>query len=114
MHSILQAKNSDTFVLATNKTETVRTFLKLAFKRVGIDINFKGSGKNEIGIDETTGKEIVRVNEKFYRPAEVDLLIGDYGKAMKELSWKPVTTLEELCNEMVDADLQRNKDGRIF
>ena len=114
MHSILQAKNSDTFVLATNKTETVRTFLKLAFKRVGIDVNFKGSGKNEIGIDETTGKEIVRVNEKFYRPAEVDLLIGDYGKAMKELSWKPVTTLEELCNEMVDADLQRNKDGRIF
>ena len=114
MYKILQAKKPDTYVLATNQTETVRTFVNLAFNRVGIELIFEGSGQDEIAIDKSTGNTVVKVNKKFYRPSEVDLLIGDYKKANKELAWKPKTSLEELCNSMVDADLKRNKDGFSF
>jgi GDPmannose 4,6-dehydratase len=114
MYKILQAKNPDTYVLATNQTETVRTFVNLAFNRVGIELIFEGSGEDEIAIDKSNGNTVVKVNKKFYRPSEVDLLIGDYKKANKELAWKPKTSLEELCNSMVDADLKRNKDGFSF
>ena len=107
-------KKPDTYVLATNQTETVRTFVNLAFNRVGIELIFEGSGQDEIAIDKSTGNTVVKVNKKFYRPSEVDLLIGDYKKANKELAWKPKTSLEELCNSMVDADLKRNKDGFSF
>jgi GDPmannose 4,6-dehydratase len=114
MYLMLQAKKPDTYVLATNRTETVRDFVRLAFKAVGMDIEFKGKGIDEVGIDKKSGKIVVKVNPKFFRPAEVDLLIGDYSKAKKELNWEPKTTLEELCNMMVEADIKRNERGWSF
>lgn len=114
MWRMLQAERPDSYVLATNRTETVRTFVELAFKAVGIDIDFRHQAENEIGVDSATGKTLVRVNPKFYRPAEVELLIGDPQKARDELGWSPKTSVEELCTMMVEADLRRNKDGFSF
>jgi len=114
MHAILQADKPDAYVLATNRIETVRNFVRLAFKEVGIEIKFKGKEDKETAIDINTGKTVVRVNPKFYRPAEVDLLIGDPQKAKDDLGWISETTLEELCRLMVEADLKRNKDGFSF
>lgn len=114
MHAILQADKPDTYVLATNRTETVRDFVRLAFKGVGIEVDFKGQGDKEKAIDLNTGKTVVRVNPKFYRPAEVELLIGNPQKANDELGWQPETTLEELCKLMVEADVRRNNDGWSF
>ena len=114
MYLMLQAKRADTYVLATNRTETVRDFVKMAFKAVDIELEFQGEGEDEVAIDKATGKTVVKVNPKFYRPAEVDLLIGDASKAKKELGWEPKCTLEELCAMMVEADLERNKTGFVF
>lgn len=114
MWRMLQADKPDTYVLATNRTETVRDFVSMAAKAAGIDIAFQGKDESEIGIDRKTGKTIVRVNPKFYRPAEVELLIGNPEKARKELGWEPKTTLEELCQMMVEADIRRNKNGTSF
>lgn len=114
MWRILQADEPDTFVLATNRTETVRDFVTMAFKGAGIAIEFSGQGENETGRCARTGKVLVRVSPKFYRPAEVDLLIGDPAKAKRVLGWEPKTTLEELCQMMVDADLRRNEIGFSF
>ena len=114
MWRMLQADEPDTYVLATGRTETVRDFVKLAFKAAEIDITFSGAGEDEIAVDSKTGQTVVRVNPQFYRPAEVDLLIGDPSKAERELGWKATTTLEELCQMMVEADLQRVQDGRSF
>ena len=114
MWRILQADRPDTFVLATNRTETVRDFVTMAFKGANIAIEWRGAGENETGHCASTGKELVRVSQKFYRPAEVDLLIGDPSKAKRELGWAPQTTLEQLCQMMVDADLRRNELGYSF
>jgi len=114
MWRMLQVDRPDTYVLATNRTETVRSFVSLAFKAVGIDIDFRHQAENEIGVDAATGKTLVRVNPKFYRPAEVDLLIGDPQKAKEELGWSPVTTVEALCAMMVEADLKRNAHDFSF
>ncbi|UVW28344.1 GDP-mannose 4,6-dehydratase [Massilia sp. H6] len=114
MWRILQADEPDTFVLATNRTETVRDFVTMAFKSASIDLEFSGSGENETGHCVRTGKALVRVSPKFYRPAEVELLIGDPAKAKRVLGWEPKTTLEELCQMMVDADLRRNEIGFSF
>jgi GDPmannose 4,6-dehydratase len=114
MWRILQADQPDTYVLATNRTETVRDFVAMAFKAVDVTLEWSGSADNEIGTCKKTGKVLVRVNPKFYRPAEVELLIGDPAKATKELGWKPSTTLEQLCQMMVEADLRRNKAGFSF
>lgn len=114
MWRMLQADEPDTFVLATNRTETVRDFVRMAFKGAGIDIEFRGNDVNETAIDTATGKTVMRINEKFHRPAEVDLLIGDPAKAERILGWKPQTTLEELCQMMVEADLKRNERGFSF
>lgn len=114
MWRILQAEKADTFVLSTNRTETVRDFVKMAFKAVDIELEFSGTEENEIAIDKATGKTVVRVNPKFYRPAEVDLLIGDPAKAKQILGWEPTTTLEELCAMMVQEDMRRNRLGVSF
>lgn len=114
MWRMLQAEEPDTFVLATNRTETVRDFIIMAAKAADIDIVFKGEAENEIGIDSSTGKTIMRVNSKFYRPAEVDLLIGDASFAEQKLGWKATTSLESLCTMMINADLRRNENGNSF
>jgi len=114
MYRMLQADKPDTYVLATNRTETVRDFVTMAFKAVGKELEWKGEGVDETAVDKSSGKTVVRVNPKFYRPAEVDLLIGDPSRAKAELGWGPKTTLEELCKMMVDADMVRNKNGFSF
>jgi GDPmannose 4,6-dehydratase len=114
MWRMLQAGQPDTFVLATNRAETVRDFVAMAFRCANIDIEWKGRGEEETGHCGRTGKLLVRVSPKFYRPAEVDQLIGDAGKAQRELGWKAHTTLEQLCQMMVDADLRRNELGFPF
>lgn len=107
MWKILQHDKPDDFVLATNETHTVREFVENAFKVVGIDIEWEGEGVNEIGKDANTGKVLVKVNPEFFRPAEVDILIGDYSKAKKELGWEPKVKFEELVKMMVEKDLER-------
>ena len=114
MWRMLQVDTPDTYVLATNRTETVRDFVSMAAKAAGFKLEFKGDAENEIGIDTQTGKTLVRVNPKFYRPAEVELLIGNPEKAKQDLGWEPKTTLEELCSMMVAADLRRNEQGVSF
>ena len=114
MWRMLQADKPDTYVLATNRTETVRDFVSMAFKATDVAIEWKGTGEQETGHCARTGKQLVRISPKFYRPAEVELLIGDPAKAERELGWKPTTTLEQLCQMMVEADLRRNKLGFSF
>lgn len=114
MWRMLQAEKPDTYVLATNRTETVRDFVSMAFKAVNVALQWQGKEEHEHAIDTNTGKTVVRVNPKFYRPAEVDLLIGNPEKARRELGWEPSTSLEELCRLMVDADLKRTKEGYSF
>lgn len=114
MWQMLQADEADTFVLATNRTETVRDFLTMAFKGAGITVEYRGKDEEETAIDTATGKTVMRINPHFYRPAEVDLLIGDPARAKQKLGWEPKTTLEELCAMMVEADLRRNTIGFSF
>ncbi|NMM25971.1 MAG: GDP-mannose 4,6-dehydratase [Glaciimonas sp.] len=114
MWRILQADVPDTFVLATNRSETVRDFVSLAFKAVDIAIEWTGNAENETGHCAASGKTLVRINPRFYRPAEVELLIGNPAKAKSRLGWAPHTTLEELCQMMVEADMRRNQAGISF
>lgn len=107
MHKMLQASVPDTFVLSSGKTTSVREFLILCFKSIGMDIEFKGNGKDEIGFDSKTGIEISRVDPAHYRPAEVDVLLGDSSKARNLLGWQPTLEVEELARLMVEKDIQR-------
>lgn len=110
MWRMLQAEKPDTYVLATNVTTTVRDFVKMAFAAAGVAVEFQGQGVSEVGVNTASGKVVVRVNPKFYRPAEVDLLIGDPAKAKVELGWEPRVQLNELCEMMVLSDLKRVKN----
>ena len=114
MWRILQAEQPDTFVLATGRTETVRDFVRMAFLAVGITLDFRGAGDAEVAVDSASGKTLVRVNPRFYRPAEVELLIGDPSKARAQLGWQATTSLEALCQMMVEADLRRVTNGFSF
>jgi GDPmannose 4,6-dehydratase len=114
MWRMLQAEQPDTFVLATNRTETVRDFVAMAFKAASIELEFRGKDEQETAVDVATGRTVMRINSDFYRPAEVDLLIGDPAKAKQVLGWEPTTSLEELCRMMVEADLRRNAAGFSF
>jgi len=114
MWRILQASEPDTFVLATNRTETVRDFVSMAAKAAGFNLVWQGLGEKEVGIDQNTGNVIVKINPQFYRPAEVELLIGNPEKAKKILGWEPTTSLESLCQMMVEADIRRNQAGYSF
>jgi len=114
MWKMLQVAKADTYVLATNRTETVRNFVAIAGKAAGFDLAWEGKAEQEVGIDRKSGKILVRINPKFYRPAEVELLIGNPAKAKRELGWEPRTTLERLCQMMVEADIRRNQAGYSF
>ena len=111
MYRMMQIAGSGTFVLSTNRTETVRKFAEISFSAAGIDIEWQGVGVDERGIDAKNGEVRVIVNPRFYRPAEVDLLIGDSSLANSAFGWKASTSLEELCTTMVDVDLKRVADG---
>lgn len=114
MWRMMQTTTPDTYVLATGRTESVRDFVSMAFKSVGMEIAWEGEGADERGRDTASGREVVHVNPKFYRPAEVDMLIGDASKAKQDLGWSAETTLEELCDLMVQSDIRRNKNGFSF
>lgn len=106
MWLILQQDEPDDYVVATGETHTVREFCELAFKNVGIDLVWEGKGLDEKGIDNATGKVLVRVSSEFFRPTEVDLLLGDPTKAKTRLGWKPRVSFEELVAMMVKSDLE--------
>ena len=130
MWRMLQAEVPDTFVLATHRTETVRDFVRLSFMSIGVQLAFEGVGEDECARIEAIDKDraeslalnpqleigrvLVRVNPKFFRPAEVELLIGNPEKALNVLGWAPQTSLEDLCGMMVEADLRRNLAGFSF
>src|SRR6202012_5979928 len=101
----------DDYVLATGETHSVREFVELAFARVGRTIDWQGTGVDEIGQDAKTGDILVRIDPRYFRPTEVDLLLGDPSKALKKLGWKHATPFHELVAEMVDSDLSRVERG---
>src|SRR5712664_1154883 len=105
MHRILQADEPDDFVLATGETRSVREFVELAFAEVGRSIEWRGRGVEETGVDKASGKTLVRIDPTYFRPTEVDLLIGDASKAREKLGWVPKTSFAQLVKEMVAGDL---------
>lgn len=106
MYLMLQQKEAEDFVLATGKKISVRRFVEMAFAETGIKIEWKGKAENEKGIDSSSGKTIIEVDKKYFRPSEVDLLVGDASKAKKLLGWKPKYTVEELVKEMIASDVK--------
>ena len=106
MWLMLQQDKPDDFVLATGKKVSVRSFIEMAFNEVGISINWQGKGVDEKGLDAKTGKILVEIDPKYFRPTEVDLLVGDASKAERELGWKPKHTVQQLVKEMVASDLK--------
>tara|TARA_Y200000002_G_scaffold382985_1_gene402403 strand:+ start:2244 stop:3302 length:1059 start_codon:yes stop_codon:yes gene_type:complete len=113
MWRMLQHENAEDFVLATGKTNTIREFCNLSFQELGIKINWKGKGKNEVGLDASTGKEIILIDSNYYRPTEVDLLVGDASKAKKLLDWEPQNNLNSLIKEMINSDYKDLKNQYI-
>ena len=111
MWMMLQHDEPEDFVAATNKTYTVRYFVELAFREIGVEIEWKGKGVDEKGYDRANGQLRVEVNPHYFRPTEVDLLIGDYSKAKEKLGWEPRTTLDELVHKMVQYDLKYDTYG---
>lgn len=109
MWMMLQQKEPDDYVLATNEMHTVREFVEVAGKHLGMEIKWQGKGLKEVGIDKRTGREIIKIDAAYFRPAEVDLLIGDYSKANKKMGWKPKVTFKELVQTMVDSDLKKER-----
>jgi len=113
MHLMLQNDKPDDFVLATGESHSVREFIEEAFKVAGFEIYWEGRGLEEKGRDAKTGKVLVEISPEFYRPAEVDVLLGDYSKAKKILGWEPKMTFKELVRIMVEEDLRRVRDGKV-
>jgi len=109
MWQILQQEKADDYVLATGVSKTVREFTEIAFREIGITLEWRGTGVDEIGICEETGKTLVRVDTRYFRPTEVDLLRGDASKAFRDFGWKPTTSLEDMVTEMVANDLSQLK-----
>jgi GDPmannose 4,6-dehydratase len=104
MWLMLQSSHPEDLVIATGETHTVREFIELAFQHVGIDIKWKGKDVKEVGIDQKTGKTLVKIDAHYFRPTEVDILIGDPTKALNKLNWKPKIKFAELVKIMIDAD----------
>ena len=109
MWRMLQQDKPEDFVLATGKNHTIREFCELAFNELGINIEWQNSGVNEIGVDAKSGEKIIGIDEKYYRPTEVDELLGDASKAKTELAWESKTSLEDLVKIMVEADYNKVK-----
>ena len=114
MWLMLQQEDADDYVIATGETHKVREFVELAFKEVDIEILWKGQGVEEVGVNKTTGDVVVRINPKFYRPAEVELLLGDPSKAKKRMGWKLHVSFEELVRKMVKNDLEKVQEELAF
>ena len=111
---MLQHPTPDDYVLATGEKHTVREFCQLAFGRVGMELEFRGDGINEIAIDSATGKEVIAIDPRYFRPTEVELLLGDSSKARRVLGWTPRVSFNELVEMMVDADLATVQSGVPF
>ncbi len=109
MWLMLQQPKPDDYIIATGKQHSVREFCQLAFKELGIDLEWQGEGLNERGIDKKTGKVIVEVDPRYFRPAEVESLLGNSTKAREKLGWKPKTIFQELIKEMIHSDLEEAK-----
>lgn len=114
MWKMLQHDTPDDYVLATGETNTIRRFVELAFDYIGIKIKWEGKGVDEKGYDAATGRLLVDISPEFYRPCEVDLLIGDATKAQEILQWQATTKLEKLVGLMIDYDLEINKNNRLL
>jgi GDPmannose 4,6-dehydratase len=106
MWRILQQGTPDDYILATGETHSVREFIELAFSKVGRIIEWRGSGVNEIGIDTASGDTLVKIDSRYFRPSEVDLLLGDPSKAQRVLGWKHTVTFQELVSDMLNSDLK--------
>ena len=110
MWRILQAKKPDDYVLATGKTHTVREFVEKSFSTLNEEILWQGEGINEIGVLKSSGKKVVDINPRYFRPTEVDLLIGDYSKVKKDLDWEPKIKFDSLVKIMVESDYSKIKE----
>jgi GDPmannose 4,6-dehydratase len=106
MWLMLQQEKGDDYVISTGEMHSVREFVELAFKEIGVEIEWRGEASNEYGVDKATGQTIVAIDPKYYRPSEVDLLVGNASKAEKVLNWKPRTSFQQLLKIMVEADCQ--------
>jgi len=114
MWLMMQQESPDDYVLATGKKITVRKFVELAFLEVGIKLTWTGKGIDEKGIDNTTGKVVVQIDPQYFRPTEVELLIGDASKAKRDFGWEPKHTLEQLVKEMVESDIKLFKKDKYL
>ena len=111
---MLQQEEPEDFVIATGRQESVRTFVELTAKRLGFGISWKGKGEGEVGIRDDTGEVVVRIDPRYFRPTEVETLLGDPSKAELKLGWSPKISLEEMVSEMVDHDLEMAKQEKII
>ncbi len=122
MWLMLQEETPDDFVLATGQTRSVREFVEKVFMEIGVKIVWKGSGVDEVGKDAATGKELIRIDPRYFRPAEVDLLLGDFTKAREKLGWEPTVTFDQMVTMMIQEDIKeaqrdqlcKNKGFRTF
>ena len=113
---MLQQEKPDDFILATGETHSVKEFIDAVFSELDMNLEWKGEEEKQVGMTKKDGKTIIEVDPRYYRPAEVDLLIGDYAKAKKKLGWEPKTKFADLAKLMVDADmalLKAHRDGKI-
>jgi len=110
MWLMLQQPEPDDYVIATGETHSIREFVEAAFDKIGTKVEWEGKGVNEKGVDRKTGKIILEISTEFFRPAEVDILIGDYSKAKQKLGWQPKTKFKDLVDIMVEADIKRVKN----
>ena len=103
---MLQAERPDDYVVATGETHSVKEFAELVFGSLGMPLSWQGEGVHEIGVDSASGKVVIEIDPRYFRPAEVDLLLGDASKAKRELGWEPKTSFSELVQMMTQADLE--------
>ena len=111
MWKMLQIDRADSFVLATHRASSVRDFVGMAFAAAGIEVTFQGEHERQTGVDVKTGKTVMRINPDLYRPADVDVVVGNPTKAREVLGWEATCRIEDLCAMMVEADLERNRQG---